>query len=148
MKPPCKVLFVDDEVEFLQTLIKRMTRRGLSACGVHNGREALETLQCESVDVVVLDVRMPGMNGIETLREIKAGWPGVEVIMLTGHASLEVSREGMELGAFDYLIKPVDLDELLFKVEDALRAVEIQNQRNRKTSNQDQGGRIPRTPTT
>jgi len=78
-------------------------------------------LQQAVVDVVVLDVKMPGMDGIETLREIKKRFPLVEVIMLTGHASLEVAIQGMELGAFDYLMKPTDIDELLYKVQDAFK---------------------------
>ena len=76
--------------------------------------------------MVVLDVRMPGMDGIETLRKIKKTAPLTEVIMLTGHASLEAAREGMELGAFDYLMKPVDIDELLYKLEDAFKNKTIQ----------------------
>jgi DNA-binding NtrC family response regulator len=80
----------------------------------------------EPVDVIVLDVRMPGMDGIQTLREIKKRYPLVEVIMLTGHASLEVAIEGMELGAFDYLMKPVDIDELLYKIQDAYKKKLIQ----------------------
>ena len=83
----------------------------------------------QPVDVVVLDVRMPGMDGIETLRELKKRHPLVEVIMLTGHASLEVAIEGMELGAFDYLMKPIDIDELLYKLEDAYKKRTIQAQK-------------------
>src|SRR4030042_2557382 len=81
------------------------------------------------IDVGVLDVRMPGMGGIETLRAIKQQFPIVEVIMLTGHASLEVAREGMELGAFDYLIKPINIDELLFKLQDANEKKMIQEKK-------------------
>jgi DNA-binding NtrC family response regulator len=76
--------------------------------------------------VVVLDVRMKGMDGIQTLRAIKSAHPLIEVIMLTGHASLEIAREGMKLGAFDYLMKPIDLDELLYKLEDAYQKKTIQ----------------------
>jgi DNA-binding NtrC family response regulator len=78
------------------------------------------------VDVVVLDVRMPGMDGIETLRVLKRQYPLTEVIMLTGHASLEVAIEGMELGAFDYLMKPVEIDDLLYKLQDANKRRSIQ----------------------
>ena len=115
----CSVLLVDDEVELLETVVKRLRHRRLDVRAVHGGREALESLGTESVDVVVLDVKMPGMDGIQTLKEIKARHPLVEVIMLTGHASVEVAIEGMELGAFDYLMKPVELDELLYKIQDA-----------------------------
>ena len=124
-----KVLFVDDEVEFQETLIKRMRKRGIDAAGVKSGEDALEWLGGHSVDVIVLDVKMPGMDGIQTLREIKMTTPLAEVIMLTGHASLEVAREGMELGAFDYLMKPVNLDELLYKIQDAHEKKTIQEQK-------------------
>jgi len=110
---------VDDEAEFLETLIKRLKKRGLEVSGVKNGQEALKVLHERSFDVVILDVKMPGMDGIEVLRHIKEEFPNVEVIMLTGHANVEVAIQGMELGAFDYLMKPMDIDELVFKVEDA-----------------------------
>ncbi len=120
------VLFVDDEEDYLTTLLKRMRKRDVDAAGVGSGEEALVYLDSHSADVVVLDVRMPGMDGIETLRQIKKTAPLTEVIMLTGHASLEAAREGMELGAFDYLMKPVDIDELLYKLEDAYKNKTIQ----------------------
>lgn len=123
------VLFVDDEVDFLDTLLKRMKKRRVNVSGVKSGEEALEWLSANSADVVVLDVRMPGMDGIETLKEIKKLSPLVEIIMLTGHANLEVAREGMELGAFDYLMKPIDIDELLYKVQDAYKKKSIQEQK-------------------
>ena len=122
---PFSVLFVDDEVEFLETLLKRMKKRDLQVSGVKSGQEALEFLDRNPVDVVVLDVKMPGMDGIQALREIKKLHPIIEVIMLTGHASVEVAIEGMELGAFDYLMKPVDIDDLLYKVEDAYKKKSI-----------------------
>jgi DNA-binding NtrC family response regulator len=81
------------------------------------------------VDVVVLDVKMPGMDGIQTLKAIKSMDPLVEVIMLTGHASVEVAIQGMELGAFDYLMKPMDIDELLYKVQDAYKKKALQEKR-------------------
>ncbi len=115
------VLFVDDETDFLETLIKRMKKRNVNVSGVKSGKEAIELLSRNPADVVVLDVRMPGMDGIQTLREIRKTDPLVEVIMLTGHASLEVAKEGMELGAFDFLMKPIDIDELLYKLEDAYK---------------------------
>ena len=121
-----RVLFVDDEVDFLETILKRMQKRGVAAFGVHSGEEALAWLQQSPADMVVLDVRMKGMDGIQTLRAIKSAHPLIEVIMLTGHASLEIAREGMKLGAFDYLMKPIDLDELLYKLEDAYQKKTIQ----------------------
>jgi DNA-binding NtrC family response regulator len=124
-----RVLFVDDEVDFLDTLLKRMRKRRVNVSGVKSGEEALEWLSGNTADVVVLDVRMPGMDGIETLRAIKKLDPLVEIIMLTGHANLEVARKGMELGAFDYLMKPVDIDELLYKVQDACKKKSIQEKK-------------------
>ena len=123
------VLFVDDEVDFLDTLLKRMKKRQVNVSGVKSGEEALEWLAKNTADVIVLDVRMPGMDGIRTLKEIKKLNPLVEIIMLTGHANLEVAREGMQLGAFDYLMKPIDIDELLYKVQDAFKKKSIQEQK-------------------
>ena len=124
-----RVLFVDDEVDFLDTLLKRMRKRRVNVSGVKSGEDALEWLSGNAADVVVLDVRMPGMDGIETLRAIKKLNPLVEIIMLTGHANLEVARKGMELGAFDYLMKPIDIDELLYKVQDACKKKSIHEQK-------------------
>ena len=124
-----QVMLVDDEVEFLETLIKRMKKRNVDITGVKSGEEALLALDQNQVDVVILDVRMPGMDGIEALKEIKRRHPLIEVIMLTGHASVEVAVQGMELGAFDYLMKPIDIDELLYKVEDAHKNKLIQEEK-------------------
>ncbi len=116
------VLIVDDEEDFLETLVKRMEQRKIDAKGVRSGEEALELMKQKSYDVVILDVKMPGgMDGIETLREMKKIQPLTEVILLTGHASVETSIEGMKLGAFDYVLKPVKLEELLSKVADAIQ---------------------------
>jgi DNA-binding NtrC family response regulator len=125
----CKVLLVDDEAEYLETLMKRLKKRNLAITGANNGEEALHLLRTSQVDVVVLDVRMPGMDGIQVLREIKKSKPLVEVIMLTGHANVEVAVEGMSLGAFDYLMKPADIDELLYKIQDAYKAISIQKEK-------------------
>jgi DNA-binding NtrC family response regulator len=113
------VLLVDDEVDFRELLEKRLRVRHLQLLTAGSGEEALAVLADHPVDVVVLDVRMPGMGGTAALREIKRVKPEVEVIMLTGQASVDVALEGMELGAFDYLLKPVAIDELLFKLQDA-----------------------------
>ena len=115
------VLLVDDEAEFVETLVKRLRKRKVNTAAVGSGEEALEILKEMPIDVVVLDVKMPGMDGIETLRKIKKISPLIEVIMLTGHANMEVAIEGMELGAFDYLMKPMDIDELLYKLQDAYK---------------------------
>ncbi len=127
------VLLVDDEVEFLETLLKRLKKRKLDVSGVHSGEAALDFLKVKPVDVVVLDVKMPGMDGLETLRAMKKEVPLVEVIMLTGHANMEVAIEGMELGAFDYLMKPMDIDELLYKLQDAYKKKSLQEQRIRES---------------
>ena len=127
-----RVHLVDDEVEFLETLEKRLRKRNLQVSCSRSGEEALEFLVAHPVDVVVLDVKMAGMSGIQTLREIKRRGPLVEVIMLTGHANIEVAIEGMELGAFDYLMKPVDIDDLLFKVQDAYKKKSLQEGRIRR----------------
>jgi DNA-binding NtrC family response regulator len=102
-----KVLLVDDEAPFIETLAKRLAKRELTIVTAFSGAEALQKLDSESgIDVVVLDVKMPGMDGIETLKAIKNIHPLVEVIMLTGHATVESAIEGMKLGALDYLMKP------------------------------------------
>jgi DNA-binding NtrC family response regulator len=116
-----RVLLVDDEASFVETLSKRLVLRRLDVLTAASADEALATLDREQIDVVVLDVRMPGIGGIEATRMIRKANPSVEVILLTGHASLEASMEGMTMGAFDYLLKPVSIDELLFKIEDADR---------------------------
>ena len=126
------VLLVDDESEFLDTLVKRIKKRNVNAHGVASGEEALAFLNQQPVDVVVLDVRMPGMDGMQALREIKQHYPLIEVIMLTGHASLEVAIEGMELGAFDYMMKPIDIDELLYKLQDAYKKKSIHTEKIKK----------------
>lgn len=113
------VLIVDDEIDFMETLIKRMKKRDVNIDGVGSGAEALEALDQTRIDLVVLDVRMPGMDGLETLKRIKERHPLIEVIMLTGTADVDTAVQGMELGAFDYLMKPMDIDELLYTLEDA-----------------------------
>jgi DNA-binding NtrC family response regulator len=130
-----KVLFVDDEIDFLETLMKRMKKRGVDVAGVGSGEEALDYLNMHRADVVVLDVRMRGIGGINALREIKKIDPLVEVIMLTGHASIEAAIEGMESGAFDYLMKPADFDELFYKIQDAFKKRTIQKQKIEKLGN-------------
>jgi DNA-binding response OmpR family regulator len=121
-----KVLIVDDELDFVETIIKRLRARNIEVSGVESGYLALEALDSSSPDVIILDVKMPGMDGIETLREIKKKKPLTEVIMLTGHASVESGIQGMQLGAFDYLMKPIALDELLEKVRQAYERKLIQ----------------------
>jgi DNA-binding response OmpR family regulator len=114
-----KVLVVDDEADFCELVVKRLIAGKMTAEGIQDGAKALEVLKHKDVDVVVLDVKMPGLGGIEILRWIKANTPGVEVIMLTGDHSVEAGIKGMQLGAFDYVIKPVPMNELLDKIRQA-----------------------------
>ena len=115
-----KVLLVDDEAPFVEALTKRLTKRELTVVIAFSGAEALEKLERDThIDAVILDVKMPGMDGIETLRAIKAKYPLIEVVMLTGHATVDSAIEGMKIGALDYLMKPCDLDVLMAKVQDA-----------------------------
>ncbi len=116
------VMLVDDEEEFLEPLAKRLEKRNLRVLKASNGETALEMIRQATVDVVALDVRMPAMDGIEVLQAIKAFDPAIEVIMLTGHASVEAAFEGLNKGAFDYLMKPVGIDDLMFKLQDAYKA--------------------------
>jgi len=115
----CQVLVVDDEADFRETIVKRLQKRQLHVSGAESGEKALELMAAQPFDVVVLDVKMPGLDGIETLREIKKKNPLVEVILLTGHASMESGIEGMKLGAFDFVMKPAALDELMEKIRQA-----------------------------
>lgn len=123
------VLLVDDEEQFIETLAKRLTVRRMNVRTASSGHMALEELQKEPVDVVVADMKMPDMDGIEVTRSVKRDFPLIEVILLTGHASLEASVEGMEVGAFDYLLKPVAIDELVYKIEDAHKKKALQEEK-------------------
>jgi DNA-binding NtrC family response regulator len=115
-----KLLLVDDDVPFVETMTKRLTKRGLEIITAFSGEEALKRLkENDRIEVVILDVKMPGMDGIQALREIKNSHPLVEVVMLTGHATVETAILGMKLGAFDYLMKPCDMDLLMSKVTEA-----------------------------
>jgi len=113
------VLFVDDETDFLDKILKRIRMRKIEAFAVNNGKDALEFLKETPVDVVVLDLKMPGMDGMKVLTEIKNNHPLIEVIMLTGHADVNFAMEGMQRGAFDYLTKPIEIEGLLHKIQDA-----------------------------
>jgi DNA-binding NtrC family response regulator len=113
MDTTLRVLIVDDEDDFRETIVKRLNARKIQSEGAASGVKALEVLKDKDFDVIVLDVKMPDMDGIETLRHIKKMKPEIEVIMLTGHASVEFGLKGMQLGAFDYVMKPAPLNELL-----------------------------------
>ena len=111
-----KLLLVDDEKIMLKYLSKFLIKQGFDITTAMNGEDALEKIKNQDFIMVLLDVLMPGMDGIETLKEIKKIKPMTEVIMLTGHASVQVAIKGMQLGAFDYLMKPFDRDELVGKL--------------------------------
>ena len=115
-----KVLIVDDEKDFLEAIVARFRLRGFAAQGASDGQAALDNLGMEPPEVVVLDLKMPGLDGLEVLRCIKRDHPKVEVVILTGHGSPEAGMEGVSLGAFAYLVKPVKISELVEKVEEAL----------------------------
>jgi len=121
---------VDDEIDFLETIIKRLEKRELDVTGVDSGEAAVKLIKAQMFDVVLLDVKMPGgMDGIETLREIKKIRPLTEVVLLTGHASVETSIEGMKLGAFDYLLKPIKLEDLMMKLAAAFQRKDTHDQK-------------------
>lgn len=128
-----RVLFIDDEEDFTETMVKRFKFRNIPVTAAKSGHEAMRFLSGEDFDVAILDVRMPGMDGIETLREIKKRHPLLEVIMLTGHASVESGMQGMSLGAYDYVLKPVDFNELLDKVQKAYERKKINEERAART---------------
>ena len=114
------LLLVDDEKPFVEAIARRLTKRDVNVIVSFSGQEALEKLEeGNNIEVVVLDVKMPEIDGIETLRLIKSKYPLVEVIMLTGHATVESGIEGMKLGAFDYLMKPCEIEQLIHKVKEA-----------------------------
>ena len=128
-----RVLIVDDELDFLETIVKRLQRRKVDTTGIDSGIKALELLEKEHFDVVILDVRMPGMDGIETLKEMKRKRPLLEVIMLTGHASVESGMQGMQYGAFDYVMKPADIDDLLERISEAYERKVLHEKKVRET---------------
>jgi DNA-binding NtrC family response regulator len=118
-KTSSKIMLVDDEKDFVEMLSLRLKENGEDVISAYNGRECLDTLEKMPVDVVILDVKMPGMDGIECLKKIKKQYPLVEVIMLTGHGTIQSAVEGMKLGAFDFLLKPADFKELTEKLDKA-----------------------------
>ena len=125
-----RALVVDDEEDFLETLVKRLNKRNIETTGVTSGEQALEMMKQKLFDVVILDIKMPGgMDGIEALREMKKIQPLVQVLLLTGHASVETSIEGMKLGAFDYLLKPIKLEEILVKLAQAFEKKDSHDQK-------------------
>ncbi|RZB34271.1 MAG: hypothetical protein SRB1_00039 [Desulfobacteraceae bacterium Eth-SRB1] len=114
-----QMLLVDDEDDFRTTLANRLKLRKIDVTDAASGDEAIEMVKQRSFDVAVIDVKMPGTDGIETLKQVKKIQPAIEIVMLTGHASIESGMEAMKLGAYDYVMKPCDIDELLIKAGDA-----------------------------
>jgi DNA-binding response OmpR family regulator len=115
-----KILLVDDEEEFVTTLAERLELRGLQARAALNGEDALQMIEADTPEIVILDVLMPGLGGLEVLRRIKAQHPKIPVILLTGRGSEKEGIKGMELGAFDYLMKPLNIEDLLKKMQEAI----------------------------
>lgn len=120
-----RILIVDDETDASEILSLRLGRRKMHTFTAASGQEALDFLKTTPVDIVLLDVKMPGMDGIEVLRHIKRDHKDTEVIMLSGHADMDVATQGLELGAFFYQLKPIDLESLCHKIEDACKQREL-----------------------
>lgn len=129
---PTRVLLVDDEKDFVEMLSMRLEETGQFVSAAYNGQQCLEKLKEQAIDVVILDIKMPGMDGIQTLRRIKSDFPLVEVILLTGHGTTETAVEGMKLGAYDYLLKPSNFKDLTAKLEGARKKKDDQEERIRQ----------------
>jgi DNA-binding NtrC family response regulator len=117
-----KVLIADDEVEFASTIVARLKLRNFTANMANSGKEALDVIEHEPPDVLLLDLKMPDLDGLEVLANLQENYPDLAVIILTGHGSFEAGQKGMALGAYDYIMKPVDLNILVSKIEDAFQA--------------------------
>jgi two-component system, OmpR family, response regulator len=115
------LLLVDDEDDFRTTLANRLKRRNFDVTDADSGEKALEIMKNNSFDVAIIDIKMPGIDGIETLKRVKKIDPHMEVILLTGHASIEAGIEGIKSGAYDYVIKPCTVNDLMVKIVDAFR---------------------------
>jgi DNA-binding NtrC family response regulator len=138
VKLPINILLVDDERDFVEMLSLRLTDAGHRVRAAFSGQEALAVLsegegdRLPEIDVVVLDIKMPGMDGIETLKQIKTRYPVVEVILLTGHGAVDTAVKGLKSGAFDYLLKPADFEELTAKLESARKQKDQHEERMRE----------------
>ena len=124
-----RVLLVDDEVDFTDTTKTLLENRGYDVTEVNSGDSAIRTLGQEKYDVMVLDLKMPGMDGISTLKEIKKLQLHTQILVLTGHGAIDTALEAIKLGAYDYLTKPCDIDELTEKLEDAMKKGESDNKK-------------------
>ena len=116
-----KILLVDDEEDFVKTISQRMKRRGQESDIALNGEQALSRIEQEVPDVVLLDLKMPGIDGMEVLRRIKKAYPEVQVIIMTGHGSEKIETEARTLGAFEYLQKPTKIDTIMNKIKLAFK---------------------------
>lgn len=116
---PIKLLLVDDETGFVDVLSKRLAKRKIKVTNAYNGTEAIQALRKEQFDIAVLDLKMDDMDGLEVLKIFKKMDPEMPVLMLTGHGSEQAAREGIESGAFDYLTKPYELEDLIEKIREA-----------------------------
>jgi DNA-binding NtrC family response regulator len=132
IKVPTNILLVDDEKDFVEMLALRLEAVGEKVSKAYNGQQCLDHLEREPIDVVILDIKMPGMDGIQVLKEIKGRYPLIEVILLTGHGTTETAIRGMKLGAYDYLLKPAEFDELTEKLAGACNKKEEQDERIRQ----------------
>ena len=117
---PIKILLVDDEKGFVDVISKRMSKRNIEVAKAYSGKDALQALRKADFDAVVLDLKMEDMDGIEVLKIFKKIAPDLPIIMLTGHGSEEAARDGIRFGAFDYLTKPCDFDELILKIQEVV----------------------------
>jgi DNA-binding NtrC family response regulator len=130
------IMIVDDEVDFVKTMAKRLKTRNIETITALSAEEGLEKLRKnQNIDVIVLDVKMPGMDGLEMLKQIKAEFFRTEVIMLTGHATIEMGIDGMKLGAYDFLTKPCDIEELVSKVKEAAKKKRVHDEKIRDAEN-------------
>ena len=127
-----KILLVDDEKDFTDALAQRLEIRGFDVSVAYSGENALEIFENNSLDIVILDVQMPGLSGVETLQRIKEMAPLAQVIMLTGNATVQNAIEGMKNGAYDFLMKPVDIDSFEEKLNEAFKIKKEHDERIRK----------------
>ena len=121
-----KILLVDDEPDVTRILSKRLGRRGYECQAAANGQEAVDAMAQFVFGVIIMDVKMPVMDGMSALQIIHSRWPKTQIILLSGHADMQLAVQAMTEGAFGYLMKPVDIDELLFKIEDAVTQVRLE----------------------